>query len=108
MRRRPPGPTLFPYPPLFRAEPSYQLAVVVDDHDVGITEVVRGEDLLKCTARQLLIYRALGWEAPAFHHCPLVTDEDGERLAKRHDSLSLKAMREAGLTPEMIRAKFIE
>lgn len=87
--------------------PSYQLAVVADDHDMGITEVVRGEDLLKCTARQLLIYRALGWEAPAFHHCPLVTDEDGERLAKRHDSLSLKAMREAGLTPEMIRAKFI-
>ena len=87
--------------------PSYQLAVVADDHDMDITEVVRGEDLLKCTARQLLIYRALGWEAPAFHHCPLVTDEDGERLAKRHDSLSLKAMREAGLTPEMIRAKFI-
>jgi glutamyl-tRNA synthetase len=88
--------------------PSYQLAVVADDHDMGITEVVRGEDLLKCTARQLLISRALGWEAPAFHHCPLVTDEDGERLAKRHGSLSLKTMREDGLTPEMIRASFIE
>ena len=88
--------------------PSYQLAVVADDHDMGITEVVRGEDLLKCTARQLLIYRALGWEAPAFHHCPLVTDEDGERLAKRHGSLSLNAMREDGLTPEMIRTRFIE
>ena len=88
--------------------PSYQLAVVADDHDMGITEVVRGEDLLKCTARQLLIYRALGWEAPAYHHCQLVTDEDGERLAKRHGSLSLKVMREEGLTPEMIRARFIE
>ena len=88
--------------------PSYQLAVVADDHDMGITEVVRGKDLLKCTARQLLIYRAFGWEAPAFYHCPLVYDEDGERLAKRNDSLSLKSMREVGLTPEMIRAKFIE
>jgi len=87
--------------------PSYQLAVVADDHDMGITEVVRGEDLLKCTARQLLIYRALGWIAPTFHHCPLVTGEDGQRLAKRHDSLSLRAMREAGVSPEMIRSEFI-
>ena len=88
--------------------PSYQLAVVADDHDMGITEVVRGEDLLKCTARQLLIYRALGWIAPTFHHCPLVTGEGGQRLAKRHDSLSLRAMREAGVSPEMIRSKFIK
>ncbi|MFQ3168611.1 MAG: glutamyl-tRNA synthetase [Limisphaerales bacterium] len=88
--------------------PSYQLAVVADDHDMGITEVVRGEDLLKCTARQLLIYRALDWEPPAFHHCPLVTDEAGQRLAKRHDSLSLRAMRNAGATAKSIRAKFSE
>jgi glutamyl-tRNA synthetase len=86
--------------------PSYQLAVVADDHDMGITEVVRGEDLLKCTARQLLIYRALGWEPPTFHHCPLVTGEDGQRLAKRHDSLSLRAMREAGVTAEAVFGKF--
>ena len=88
--------------------PSYQLSVVADDHDMGITEVVRGEDLLKCTARQLLIYRALDWEPPAFHHCPLVTDEAGQRLAKRHDSLSLRAMRNAGATAKSIRAKFSE
>ena len=88
--------------------PSYQLAVVADDHDMGITEVVRGEDLLKCTARQLLIYRALGWEAPAHHHCPLVKDDSGQRLAKRNDALSLRAMRESGATPDEIRSSFIE
>ena len=88
--------------------PSYQLAVVADDHDMGITEVVRGEDLLKCTARQLLIYRALGLEAPAFYHCPLVTDPDGQRLAKRHNSLSLQAMRNAGATAKSLRAKVSE
>ena len=87
--------------------PSYQLSVVADDHDMGITEVVRGADLLKCTARQRLIYRALGWESPAFYHCPLVTDADGQRLAKRHNALSLQAMRKAGSTAESIRAKFI-
>ena len=86
--------------------PSYQLAVVADDHDMGITEVVRGEDLLKCTARQQLIYRAFSWEPPTFHHCPLVTGEDGQRLAKRHDSLSLRAMREAGVTAEAVFGKF--
>ncbi len=88
--------------------PSYQLAVVADDHDMGITEVVRGEDLLKCTARQRLIYRALGWEAPAFYHCPLVKDDSGQRLAKRHNALSLRAMRESGATPDVIRARFVE
>ena len=64
--------------------PSYQLAVVVDDHDMKITEVVRGADLLKCTARQILLYHALGWDMD-FFHCPLVTDETGERLAFRTD-----------------------
>lgn len=79
--------------------PSYQLAVVVDDAAMGITEVVRGADLLRSTARQLLLYRALGLAAPAFYHCPLVTDAAGVRLAKRHDALSLRRLREAGSTP---------
>jgi glutamyl-tRNA synthetase len=79
--------------------PAYQLAVVVDDAAMRITEVVRGEDLLASTFRQLLIYRALGCEPPAFFHCPLVTDENGRRLAKRHDSLSLRTLREHGANP---------
>lgn len=93
---------------LWRADevPSYQLAVVVDDHMMRITEVVRGEDLLVSTARQLLLYDALQWEAPAFFHCPLMMDEQGNRLAKRHQSLSLQALREAGQTPESIRKEW--
>ena len=83
--------------------PSYQLSVVADDAAMGITEVVRGEDLLRSTARQLLLYRALGRRAPAFYHCPLVTDEHGVRLAKRHDALSLRRLRAEGATPEGIR-----
>lgn len=76
--------------------PAYQLAVVVDDAAMGITEVVRGADLLTSTFRQLLLYRALELEAPGFYHCPLMTDENGRRLAKRHDSLSLRALRRKG------------
>ena len=83
--------------------PSYQLAVVVDDAAMNITEVVRGEDLLRSTARQLLLYRAFGLPAPAFFHCPLLTDEHGVRLAKRHDALSLRALRSQGQRPEQIR-----
>ncbi len=83
--------------------PSYQLACVVDDAVMGITEVVRGADLLKSTFRQLLLYRALGLPAPAFHHCPLVADDQGARLAKRHDALALRTLREQGRTPEEIR-----
>jgi glutamyl-tRNA synthetase len=83
--------------------PSYQLAVVVDDAAMRITEVVRGQDLLKSTARQLLLYRALGWTPPKFFHCPLVTDESGIRLAKRHDALSLRALRDKGFRPEELR-----
>ena len=86
--------------------PSYQLAVVVDDAAMEITEVVRGADLLVSTARQLLLYRALGFTPPAFFHCSLVMDETGERLAKRHDSLSLRALRSSGRTPEEIRASW--
>jgi len=80
---------------------------VVDDHAMEITEVVRGADLLVSTARQLLLYRALGWDAPAFYHCELVRDERGERLAKRHDALSLRALRESGARPESLRADFV-
>lgn len=83
--------------------PSYQLAVVVDDAAMGITEVVRGADLLPSTARQLLLYRALGLQPPAFYHCPLVTDKKGVRLAKRDAALSLRALRKEGFTPEAIR-----
>ena len=84
--------------------PSYQLACVVDDHAMQITEVVRGADLLVSTARQILLYGALGWSPPAFYHCELVRDEHGERLAKRHDALSLRALRESGADPVSIRA----
>jgi glutamyl-tRNA synthetase len=83
--------------------PSYQLSVVVDDAAMEITEVVRGEDLLKSTARQLLLYQALEIIPPKFFHCPLVTDDSGERLAKRHDSLSLRTLRSKGARPEDLR-----
>ena len=83
--------------------PAYQLAVTVDDAAMRITEVVRGADLLKSTARQLLLYRALALAQPAFYHCPLMTDEHGRRLAKRHDALSLRALRAQGATPESLR-----
>ena len=83
--------------------PSYQLAVVVDDAAMGVTEVVRGTDLLRSTARQLLLYRALGLPSPEFYHCPLVTDRQGLRLAKRHESLSLRQLRAAGRSPEVVR-----
>ena len=86
--------------------PSYQLACAVDDADMGITEVVRGADLIKSTFRQLLVYRALGLEAPNFCHCPLMTDANGVRLAKRHDALSLRALRGRGTTPESIVSTF--
>ncbi|HEY0969165.1 MAG TPA: tRNA glutamyl-Q(34) synthetase GluQRS [Opitutaceae bacterium] len=86
--------------------PSYQLACVVDDAAMGITEVVRGADLIRSTFRQLLLYRALGLAAPAFYHCPLMNDDKGERLAKRHDALSLRTLRERGMTPEEIQSQF--
>lgn len=88
--------------PVWRRDdvPAYQLAVVADDHGMQITEVVRGADLLLSTARQILIYRALGWEPPRWYHCPIVRDDRGERLAKRHDALSIRALREQGKLPE--------
>lgn len=80
--------------------PSYELAVVADDHAMQVTEAVRGEDLLLSTARQLLLYRALGWAPPAWYHCPLVEDPaTGKRMSKTHQSLSLRQLRLAGLLP---------
>ncbi len=79
--------------------PSYQLACVADDAAMRITEVVRGADLLKSTARQILLNRALGYLDPAWFHCPLVLDSNGVRLAKRHDALSLRELRRQGLSP---------
>lgn len=86
--------------------PAYQLAVVADDSAMQITEVVRGADLLKSTARQILIYRALGLMPPEFFHCDLMTDEKGVRLAKRHDALSLRTMRSLGKTPSALQTSF--
>jgi glutamyl/glutaminyl-tRNA synthetase len=82
--------------------PAYQFAVVVDDAAMRITEVVRGADLLKSTARQLLLMRALGYAAPDYFHCELVRDAAGVRLAKRHDALSIRHLRESGMTAEKV------
>ena len=87
--------------------PAYQLAVVVDDAAMRITEVVRGADLLKSTARQILLFRALGLPAPNYYHCDLIRDEAGVRLAKRHDALSIRKLRELGWTPEQVRSAAI-
>jgi glutamyl/glutaminyl-tRNA synthetase len=84
--------------------PSYQLAVVVDDAAMQITEVVRGADLLKSTARQILLAQALGLSSPAWYHCDLLRDDQGQRLAKRHDALSLRTLREQGKQPEQLLA----
>jgi glutamyl-tRNA synthetase len=81
---------------------AYQLAVAVDDAAMGVTDVVRGDDLLPSTARQLLVYRALGLAPPRFAHVPLVVGEDGARLAKRHGALSLGELRERGADPRAV------
>ena len=89
--------------------PSYQLACVVDDAAMRITEVVRGADLLKSTARQILLNRALGFTNPAWFHCGLVTDFEGRRLAKRHDALSIRTLRERRFSPaEVLSADLSE
>lgn len=88
--------------------PAYQLACVADDAAMQITEVVRGADLLKSTARQLLLYRALGLPPPAFFHCALLTDAAGVRLAKRHDALSLRTLRAAGALPAEVRRGWLQ
>ena len=82
--------------------PSSQLACAVDDAWQGITEVVRGRDLLKSTARQILLQRALGLPTPQYFHCELMRDANGVRLAKRHDALSIRALRESGMKPEEV------
>jgi glutamyl-tRNA synthetase len=84
--------------------PAYQLAVVVDDVEMGVTHVVRGDDLLESTARQQLIYDALGWHdrIPSYMHLPLVLGVDGRRLAKRHGDTRLAHYREAGVRPETV------
>jgi glutamyl-tRNA synthetase len=84
------------------ATPAYQLAVVVDDAAQGVTEVVRGDDLVPSTPRQLLLYAALGLKAPHFVHVPLVVGADGRRLAKRHGDTRLATLRDAGVAAEML------
>ena len=79
--------------------PAYQLACVVDDAAMGITEVVRGADLLTSTARQILLYEALGHTPPQFYHDDLMLDETGQRLAKRHAALSLRTLRQTDHMP---------
>jgi glutamyl-tRNA synthetase len=81
---------------------AYQLAVVVDDSAMKITEVVRGEDLLQSTAAQLLLYEALGATAPTFVHVPLLADETGQRMSKRKGSLTLTSLKESGVKPERL------
>jgi glutamyl-tRNA synthetase len=82
--------------------PAYQLAVVVDDREMGITEVVRGDDLLPSTTKQILLYGALGHAPPAFGHVPLLLGPDGVRLSKRHRGVTLRELRERGFTSEAI------
>lgn len=82
--------------------PAYQLAVVVDDADQGVTEVIRGEDLIPSTPRQILLYRALRLTPPRFTHVPLVVGPDGKRLAKRHGDTRLATLRDAGVRPEAL------
>lgn len=87
--------------------PSYQLACVVDDAAMGVTEVVRGADLLKSTARQMLLQRALRLASVEYFHTHLLRDEHGVRLAKRHDALAIRTLRERGLRREDVLAMFV-
>ncbi|WP_165244449.1 tRNA glutamyl-Q(34) synthetase GluQRS [Paludisphaera soli] len=82
--------------------PGYQLAVVVDDALMGVDQVVRGDDLVPSTPRQILLYRALGWTPPDFAHVPLVVGPDGRRLAKRDGSIKLATLRERGVDPRLL------
>lgn len=85
--------------------PSYQLACVVDDAHQRVTEVVRGADLFKSTARQILLQRALGLATPGYFHTTLLRDEHGVRLAKRHDALAIRTLRNAGLSPAEVLSR---
>ncbi len=83
--------------------PTYMLAVVVDDHDMGITDIIRGVDHLTNAARQIQIYRALGWDVPRMAHIPLIHGPDGAKLSKRHGALGVEAYREMGYMPAALR-----
>ncbi len=83
--------------------PTYMLAVVVDDHDMGVTHVIRGDDHLINAARQKHIYDALGWEVPVMSHIPLIHGPDGSKLSKRHGALGVDAYRAMGYLPEALR-----
>lgn len=91
---------------LLRADgtPTYMLAVVVDDHDMGITHIIRGDDHLRNAFRQIPIYEAMGWDIPEFSHVPLIHGQDGAKLSKRHGALSTLAYREMGYLPEAMKA----
>lgn len=82
--------------------PTYMLAVVVDDHDMGITHVIRGDDHLTNASRQTLIYQAMGWKTPVFAHIPLIHGADGAKLSKRHGALGVEAYRDMGFLPEAL------
>lgn len=83
--------------------PTYMLAVVVDDHDMGVTQIIRGDDHLTNAARQSVIYESMGWRAPAFAHIPLIHGQDGAKLSKRHGALGVDAYRAMGYLPAALR-----
>lgn len=83
--------------------PTYMLAVVVDDHDMGITHIIRGDDHLVNAARQSLIYQGLGWDVPVFAHIPLIHGPDGKKLSKRHGAMAVDAYRDMGYLPQALR-----
>ncbi|MEM1383538.1 MAG: glutamate--tRNA ligase [Pseudomonadota bacterium] len=83
--------------------PTYMLAVVVDDHEMGVSHVIRGDDHLTNAARQTLIYQGLGWPVPVFAHIPLIHGPDGAKLSKRHGALGVEAYREMGYVPRALR-----
>lgn len=91
---------------LLRADmtPTYMLAVVVDDHDMGVTHVIRGDDHLRNTFRQIPIYEAMGWDVPSFSHLPMIHGNDGAKLSKRHGALSTTVYRDLGYLPEGMKA----
>jgi glutamyl-tRNA synthetase len=82
--------------------PTYNLTVVVDDHDMAITQVIRGDDHINNTPRQINLYRAMGWEVPAFAHLPMILGDDGARLSKRHGAVSVMQYKEDGYLPEAL------
>jgi glutamyl-tRNA synthetase len=83
--------------------PTYNLAVTVDDHDMGVTHVIRGEEHLSNAGRQSLMYQAMGWTAPAFGHLPLILGDDGAKMSKRHGAQSVGELRALGYLPEAVR-----